>query len=138
VLSVRRRPVNISIEVDVPADLSVYCDESQTLRLVRNLVDNAVKYTGDGGFVQIEAEAYSSGAEVTVTDTGTGIPQGELDRVFERFYRVDKVRSRRMGGTGLGLAIVKNIVESHGGRISVSTQFGRGSSFTVMFPSEGC
>ncbi|MCE5324068.1 ATP-binding protein [bacterium] len=125
---------NISIEVKVPDDLAGYCDEAQTVQMVRNLVDNAVKYTADGGHVSVEANEHESGFEIMVTDTGIGIPQGELDRIFERFYRVDKARSRRLGGTGLGLAIVKDIADSHGGKIDVRTQLGKGSSFTVTFP----
>lgn len=127
----------ITMEVIVPEALTGYCDELQTLRLVRNLVDNAVKYTGEGGNVRIEAQAYGSGVKIMVADTGIGIPQGEVDRVFERFYRVDKARSRRMGGTGLGLAIVKDIVDSHNGEIDLLTQLGKGSTFTVILPGMG-
>ncbi|MEN6356117.1 MAG: ATP-binding protein [Armatimonadota bacterium] len=125
---------NISVDITAPDDLVGYCDEAQAVQMVRNLVDNAVKYTAEGGHVSVEAKTHGSGIEITVADTGIGIPQGEIDRIFERFYRVDKARSRRLGGTGLGLAIVKDIVESHGGKIDVRTQLGKGSSFTVTLP----
>ena len=97
-------------------------------------MDNAVKYTADGGRVDVSAHDEGSELVISVSDTGIGIPHGELERIFERFYRVDKARSTRMGGTGLGLAIVKEIVESCGGGISVDTQLGSGSTFTVKLP----
>lgn len=124
----------ISLNVDVPGGLVAYCDETQMLQLVRNLADNAVKYTPDGGRVDVSARREESELVIRVSDTGIGIPQGEVDRIFERFYRVDKVRSRRMGGTGLGLAIVKEIVDSCGGGVSVDTSLGSGSTFTVRLP----
>lgn len=124
----------VDVRVDVPDGLAGFCDEAQTIQLLRNLVDNAVKYTRPGGSVDIRARKMESDLVVTITDTGIGIPQGEVDRIFERFYRVDKARSRQLGGTGLGLAIVKEIVESHGGKISVETQLGKGSTFTVTIP----
>lgn len=127
---------NVAIELNVPADMMTYCDEMQTVQLIRNLVDNAVKYTPDGGRVGIEAEASGTDCVISVRDTGIGIPQGEVDRIFERFYRVDKARSRRLGGTGLGLAIVKDIITAHGGSIRVETQLGKGSKFIVMLPGD--
>ena len=127
----------ISVEINVPKTLVCYCDDIQIMQLVRNLVENAVKYTPSGGTVEVAAQESGSGHMIWVKDTGIGIPQGEVSRIFERFYRVDKARSRRMGGTGLGLSIVKDIVESHGGEIAVETQLGRGSKFIVTLPSEG-
>ncbi|MCL5102926.1 MAG: ATP-binding protein [Armatimonadetes bacterium] len=125
---------DVSVEVDVPEDLVEYCDESQMLQLVRNLADNAVKYTPEGGRVNISAHEEDSNLVISVKDTGIGIPHGEVGRIFERFYRVDKARSRRMGGTGLGLAIVKDIVDSYGGTIKVETELDVGSTFTVEMP----
>ena len=127
----------IALNVDVPNDLVAYCDEDQVLRLVRNLADNAVKYTLEGGRVDVSARGEDSELVISVIDTGIGIPQGEVERIFKRFYRVDKARSRRMGGTGLGLAIVKEIVDSCGGRISVDTQLGKGTTFEVRLPMLG-
>jgi signal transduction histidine kinase len=102
--------------------------------LVRNLVDNAVRYTREGGRVDVELSASDGDVVLVVRDTGLGIPQRDLPRIFERFYRVDRARSRETGGTGLGLAIVRHIVENHGGRISVRSELGRGTSFEVRLP----
>ncbi|MHB9036750.1 MAG: ATP-binding protein [Armatimonadota bacterium] len=125
---------SVAVETNVPEALVGFCDEAQAVQLVQNLVDNAVKYTLDGGRVEVSACEVDSNLVLSVKDTGIGIPHGEADRVFERFYRVDKARSRRLGGTGLGLAIVKDIVESHGGEIRLDTQLGKGSTFTVTLP----
>jgi two-component system phosphate regulon sensor histidine kinase PhoR len=97
---------------------------------VGNLVDNAVKYNRPGGSILLNVlRAGESGVRVSVEDTGIGIPAEDLTRVFERFYRVDRARSREMGGTGLGLAIVKHIVDRHGGRVGCSSVLGSGSTF---------
>lgn len=124
----------ITITIDIEDGLTAYCDELQAVQMVRNLVDNAVKYTPEGGQVHVSARKVDSGVEISIKDTGIGIPQGEVGRIFERFYRVDKARSRQLGGTGLGLAIVKEIIESHGGNITVNTRLGKGSTFTVTLP----
>lgn len=124
----------VRLDVEVPDRLTGYCDQTQIAQLVQNLLDNAVKYTPAGGRVAVSARREDSKLLICVKDTGIGIPQGEVDRIFERFYRVDKARSRRLGGTGLGLSIVKNIVESHNGEIIVDTQLGKGSTFTVKLP----
>jgi signal transduction histidine kinase len=103
--------------------------------MIRNLVDNAIRYTRPGG--RVEVTLAGSGAEVvlTVTDTGVGIPSRDLDRVFERFYRVDRARSRETGGTGLGLSIVRHVVENHGGTVGVRSELGVGSTFEVRLPA---
>jgi two-component system, OmpR family, phosphate regulon sensor histidine kinase PhoR len=98
---------------------------------VRNLLDNAVRYSEPGGIVTVRVEKQRDEAVVSVSDTGTGIPQRDLERIFERFYRVDVARSRATGGTGLGLSIVRHVVESHGGTVSVDSQLGVGSTFTI-------
>lgn len=126
---------NVEVNFDLPNDLIGFVDETQFLQLVRNLVDNAVKYTHPGGRVDVSAAGRAGEIIITVTDTGIGIPKGEVDRIFDRFYRVDKARSRRIGGTGLGLTIVKDIVEAHEGKISVETRLGKGSTFRVTLPS---
>ena len=125
---------NVDIHVAVDDDLIAYCDGMQMIQVVRNLADNAVKYTPDGGRVEITAGEIDSHTTISIKDTGIGIPHGEIGKIFDRFYRVDKARSRRMGGTGLGLAIVKEIVDAHGGEISVETELGKGSTFTVKLP----
>lgn len=128
---------NQTIKTDVPAKLTGYYDPNQMVHVIRNLADNAVKYTPEGGLIEIGARNDGHELVIWVKDTGIGIPYGEVERVFGRFYRVDKARSRRLGGTGLGLAIVKDIVESHGGRVSVETELGNGSTFTVTLPESG-
>ncbi|MGD0091893.1 MAG: ATP-binding protein [Planctomycetota bacterium] len=99
-----------------------------------NLLDNAVKYTPEEGTISVSAKADAAAVTVEVSDNGIGIPAQDLPRIFERFYRVDKSRSRDMGGTGLGLAIVKHIVHSHGGTVEVSSQPGKGSTFRIVLP----
>jgi two-component system phosphate regulon sensor histidine kinase PhoR len=112
-----------------------------------NLLANGISYTPDGGLVTIEVEPVSSTSEqaaddafdyehirIMISDTGIGIPKKDLPRIFERFYRVDKARSRSSGGTGLGLSIVKHLVELHKGSISVDSQVGIGSTFTIELP----
>ena len=102
---------------------------------VVNLLDNAIKYSGPDSRVLVEAAAGPGGVTVKVEDTGIGIPEQHLDRIFERFYRVDKGRSRDMGGTGLGLAIVKHIVHAHNGTVTVTSATGKGSAFTIHLPA---
>ncbi|HEY4606175.1 MAG TPA: ATP-binding protein [Acidimicrobiia bacterium] len=101
---------------------------------VRNLLDNAVRYTGPGGTIAAELSAINGDAVLRIRDTGEGIPSRDLERVFERFYRVDNARARATGGTGLGLAIVKHVIESHGGSVEVQSELGAGSTFTVHLP----
>ena len=101
---------------------------------VRNLLDNAIRYTPSGGSIGAELEVVGEEAVLRINDTGEGIPTRDLDRVFERFYRVDNARARATGGTGLGLAIVKHVVESHGGSVSVESELGAGSTFIVHLP----
>jgi two-component system phosphate regulon sensor histidine kinase PhoR len=110
--------------------------EEQLNQVFINLIENAIKYTPDGGRVIVSAEADEEWVILKVADNGLGIPQEDLDRIFERFYRVDKARSRQAGGTGLGLSIVKHIVKGHGGDIWVESQVGGGSTFTVKFQRE--
>lgn len=103
-------------------------------QVLTNLLDNAVKFTGEGGTVRLSASARVGRVELVVEDNGVGIPPEDLPRVFDRFYRADKARSRESGGAGLGLAIAKSIVESHAGTLSVDSQPGRGSRFRVSLP----
>ena len=102
--------------------------------LVRNLIDNAVRYTPSGGRVDVSVSAEDGEIILQVADTGMGIPQRDLSRVFERFYRVDRARSRETGGTGLGLAIVRHVAENHGGEVTVRSELSAGSTFVVRLP----
>ena len=104
-------------------------------RAVVNLIDNAIKYSEPGAQVTVVLSADAQGCRIQVTDQGPGIPRQHLDRLFERFYRVDKARSRKLGGTGLGLAIVKHIAQAHGGEVTVESTLGKGSTFTIVLPS---
>lgn len=104
-------------------------------RAVSNLVDNAIKYTPQGGKITVTVEAPDSTVIVRVADSGIGIPEADLPRIFERFYRVDRSRSRDMGGTGLGLSIVKHVVQAHGGTVAVVSSAATGSTFTLSFPA---
>ncbi len=119
------------IVVDVPEGTSAWIDRHAFEQVLGNLLDNAVKYAGEGASVTVSARAEGDGAVVSVQDTGSGIAQQHLDRLFERFYRVDAGRSREMGGTGLGLSIVKHLVEAMGGTIAVKSALGGGTTFTI-------
>jgi two-component system sensor histidine kinase SenX3 len=126
------------IVVDV-ADTSdvgrIYGDERQLVTAIRNLISNAIKYSPAGRKVGVGAKKVGDNIEITVTDQGPGIPDDELIRIFERFYRVDPSRNRGTGGTGLGLAIVKHICANHGGECTVWSRQGEGSTFTLRFPA---
>ena len=102
--------------------------------MILNLLDNAVKYTPAGGEISLALTRQNGNAEIVVRDTGIGIPEADRQRIFDRFYRVDKARSRALGGAGLGLSIVRWIVEVHGGEIHIDSSPGRGSTFTVDLP----
>jgi signal transduction histidine kinase len=115
--------VDVFARVD-PTDLAIALD---------NLLDNAIKYTEQGS-VTVRTEAGADFVRVLVTDTGVGIPEEDLSRIFERFYRVDRARSRESGGTGLGLALVRHVVERSGGTVEVSSAISEGTSFTVTLP----
>ncbi|PIJ61919.1 histidine kinase [Mesotoga sp. H07pep.5.4] len=129
---------NVSINVDVDEGIFVEGDFDRLVQLLLNLVDNAVKYTfaKEHGPKEIWLRAYAqnNSAMIEVEDTGVGIPEDSLKHIFERFYRVDKARSRKMGGTGLGLAITRFIVEKHGGTISLESEYGTGTILKVKLP----
>jgi len=130
----------LSMTTAVPADLPlVQADPDRLRQVLINLVDNAVKYTPEGGRITICAgSATISGlpaVDLTIADTGIGIPSQDLPRLTERFFRVDKARSRELGGTGLGLAIVKHIVQGHGGQLTIESTLGQGTTVVVTFPA---
>jgi two-component system phosphate regulon sensor histidine kinase PhoR len=136
VLFAERQGVTLRAEVeeDLPP---VRGDEDRLGQLLINLLHNAVKFSDAGGTVTLRARRDDDEIRLSVEDEGIGIPRGELDRIFERFYKVDKARVGVRGGTGLGLAIVRHIAESHGGRVWVQSEEGRGSTFTVAIPASG-
>jgi signal transduction histidine kinase len=110
-------------------------DRTRLEQLVWNLLENALRYTQPGGRVELRLRHEGDQATLTVSDTGVGIAAEHLPRLFERFYRVDKARSRSNGGTGLGLSIVKRVAETHGGSVAVSSALGQGTIFTVTLPA---
>jgi len=127
----------LRLSTELQPQLSLRGDRAQLGLLLSNLVDNALRHTSAKGAVCVRLHATESRAIIEVADTGEGIPAGELSRVFERFYRVDKARARQTGGTGLGLAIVRHVAEGHGGTVRVDSELGRGSTFTVSLPLAG-
>jgi two-component system phosphate regulon sensor histidine kinase PhoR len=127
----KEQAVSIKVQYALP---QVAGNADYLERAIANLVDNAIKYTPAKGKIAIAVNAEDSAVVVRVTDSGIGIPEEDLPRIFERFYRVDRSRSRDMGGTGLGLSIVKHVMQSHGGSIGVTSSVGGGSTFTLTFP----
>jgi two-component system phosphate regulon sensor histidine kinase PhoR len=124
-----------TLEVDVPADLpAIRADRDRLAQVLINLLDNAIKFTPEGGRIRIEARADGDRLEIAVRDSGPGIPQEDLGRIFERFYRVERSRDRREGGTGLGLAIAKHLVQAMDGSIEATSAPGAGSTFRVTLP----
>jgi two-component system phosphate regulon sensor histidine kinase PhoR len=131
----RAQAKGVKVTLDVPEGLFAEADERAVEQVLVNLLDNAVKYTPEGGLVTVRAHRQSLvTVELEVKDTGLGIEPRHLPRIFERFYRVDKGRSREMGGTGLGLSIVKHLADAMGGDVRVESQHGEGSTFFVQLP----
>jgi two-component system phosphate regulon sensor histidine kinase PhoR len=130
----KARDKSIEIAVDCPEDLVARINGPLLEQAVINLIDNAIKYSESGGMVRVTVQREESSAVIRVIDNGCGIAANHLPRLFERFYRVDKARSRELGGTGLGLAIVKHIMAAHQGTIQVESVVGRGSTFTLRLP----
>ena len=124
----------IRVQVACESSLRVHVNVRLVEQAIANLIDNAINYSDPGSRVRVAGEAHGTMVAVEVTDDGQGIDESHLERIFERFYRVDKARSRELGGTGLGLAIVKHIARSHGGTVSVESAVGQGSTFTLELP----
>lgn len=122
------------VTLGIPSGLSAQADPDRLRQVLANLIDNAVKYNTEGGTITVSVAPQGGWITMTVADTGIGIPAKDLPRIFERFYRVDKARSRELGGTGLGLSIAKHLVEAHGGTISVQSHPGQGSTFSFTLP----
>jgi len=126
----------VRLEVaEVPKRVAVNGDRRQLVSAVYNLLDNAVKYSDDDGAVDVRCRTDGQWIDLTVQDHGMGIPSRDFERIFERFYRVDRARSRETGGTGLGLAIVRHVASNHGGQVGVTSHEGEGSTFTLRLPA---
>ncbi len=118
----------------IDENIAVWADEEAVEQILENLLDNALKYTPEGGRVRIGWYVQAAQVCIEVSDTGIGIPEADLPRIFERFYRVDKARSREMGGTGLGLSIVKHLAQAMNGSVRATSRVGQGSTFQVCLP----
>lgn len=132
--SVLAQQKGINLSAETPPRLEIDADPARLEQLLAILCDNAIKYTNPGGQVRVSLSTAGNKARIAISDTGVGIPPEHLPRIFDRFYRVDKARSREQGGTGLGLAIAKWIAEAHGGSIEAASTPGKGTTFTVSLP----
>jgi signal transduction histidine kinase len=130
---IERQRLHVDIRVD-PAAATIAADPTKMHDALRNLVENAVNYSAEGGRIELEAHADGERILLLVSDYGPGLPEADLGRVFERFYRVDQSRTRDPGGTGLGLSIVRHLVELHGGRVSAGNRAEGGAVFTISLP----
>ena len=128
------RKKNIHIKNELPANTIILADKDRMDQVFTNLIDNAIKFNKENGAIRIYSEISADKKRIIVDDTGMGIPEKDIKRIFERFYRVDKARSRELGGTGLGLSIVKHIIELHGGSVGAESIEGAGSKFYFSLP----
>jgi len=135
-LNAKAAAQGVVLENKVDPEVMVYADARRLEQMLTNLIDNAIKFSREHGSVVISHEP-GERDRILVRDNGDGIPAQHLERLFERFYRVDRARSREMGGTGLGLAIVKHLALLHGGEVTVSSELGKGSTFTIHLPRKG-
>ena len=133
-LSSRAAERKIDLVNNVPVDYTVRADSHRLEQILVNLIDNAIKFNRDAGSVTVNVETRGNKDVISVADTGEGIMPDHLKRIFERFYRTDRARSRQAGGTGLGLAIVKHLARLHGGEVFVTSELGRGTAFFVELP----
>ncbi len=125
----------LNASLDIPEDLPVIsADEHRLQEVIYNLLDNAVKYSQPEGKIRLQAQRVDDSVRISVSDEGVGIPARDLPRIFERFYRADKARSRQLGGTGLGLSIVKHIAQLHGGSVEAASEPGRGTTISIIMP----
>jgi two-component system phosphate regulon sensor histidine kinase PhoR len=135
-LQMRALARDVRLENLVPASFVAFADNDRMRQVISNLLDNAIKYGRAGGSASVDGRVLADGRiEIVVTDDGPGIPKESQDRIFERFYRADKARSREQGGTGLGLAIVKHVIQAHGGEVRIESEPGAGSKFIVNLPA---
>lgn len=127
---------NLALKTTISEDLpDIFADRDKIEQVFQNILSNAIKYTPEGGEISVSLDVIEDKIRIVFSDTGIGIPKEDLPRLFERFYRVDKTRSREMGGTGLGLSIAKEIVEAHDGSISIDSELNRGTKVTILLPS---
>ncbi|CAN5626471.1 ATP-binding protein [soil metagenome] len=131
---VEKKRMQIGFAPDCPREVFVNADYQRICQVMLNLISNSIKYTKDGGEITIDFEKDKGDVTIMVKDTGRGIPPEHIKRIFERFYRVEKSRSRDKGGTGLGLAIVKHILEAHKSKVNVISEVGKGSTFSFKLP----
>ena len=134
-LSANAQQAEITFRLNLEEDSPVLILEDDLYQIIFNLMENGIKYNMPGGILTVTLSRQEENAVLTVSDSGVGIPEDALEHIFERFYRVDKARSRATGGTGLGLAIVRTIVQRNRGDIEVSSVMGQGTTFTVTFPA---
>ena len=127
---------NIRVKAQIPKDVTINGDPEKMNRALSNILDNAVKYNCDGGEIHLNLERNDKTVRLGVSNTGPGIPEHEIDRVFEQFYRVEGSRSSQYGGSGLGLAIVKRIIELHGGSVKMESKKGVWTKLTILFPNQ--
>lgn len=135
-LAARASARQVTFRNEIASEVLVYADARRLEQMLTNLADNAVKFSREGGHIIIRHEELNGRDRISVEDTGDGISSDHIERIFERFYRVDRARSREMGGTGLGLAIVKHLARAHGGEALVHSTPGQGSIFTIELPKE--
>jgi two-component system phosphate regulon sensor histidine kinase PhoR len=128
----KKTPINVNNNLS--SGLTIKADKDKLERVLVNLIDNAIKFNKEKGSINIYSEESGNNIKIVIEDSGIGIPAKDIPRIFERFYRVDKARSRELGGTGLGLSIVKHIIELHGGSVGVESTEGLGSKFCFTLP----
>ncbi|HEY9402933.1 MAG TPA: ATP-binding protein, partial [Pyrinomonadaceae bacterium] len=133
-LAPRAAERDVTLRNEVAGDVFVHADPRRLEQMLTNLCDNAIKFNAEGGAVTVSHERVGARDHIRVADTGEGIAPAHVERIFERFYRVDRARSRALGGTGLGLAIVKHLARAHGGEATVRSTSGQGSTFTIELP----
>ena len=128
-------PEGISLRLTANGARRIVCDENKLRQVLTNLVDNAIKYSPEGGDVEVRLDSENGDCLIEVADEGLGIPSSEVERIFEKFYRLDPQQTRGVGGSGLGLYICRELVERMNGRLEVDSEPGRGSRFTVALPA---
>jgi two-component system phosphate regulon sensor histidine kinase PhoR len=132
---VSNKNITLILDNEISDNIQVFADSERIKQVLINLIDNSVKYTLEKGSIKIKTKSFEKSVLISVEDTGLGIPKEDLPRIFERFYRVDKTRSRDMGGSGLGLSIVKHILELHNSQINVESETDKGTKFEFTLPS---
>jgi two-component system phosphate regulon sensor histidine kinase PhoR len=135
-LSAKAKDRNIELINEIPEDVAVFADATRLEQMLTNLIDNAIKFNREGGSVTVSHTRKETSDLIAIADAGEGISNEHLQRIFERFYRTDRARSREIGGTGLGLAIVKHLARLHGGEVSVASTLGQGTTFTIELPGK--